>query len=77
MDDKKIKLKDLLKGSGWEEIPKEMQPEERKGVTKPDGDITTELSDILKTWETKEYESDESKWKEYYKDIDKVLKKYK
>jgi len=76
MDDKKIKLKDLLKGSGWEEIPKEMQPEERS-VTKPDGAITTELSDILKTWETKEYESDESRWKEYYKDIDKVLKKYK
>ena len=39
MADKKIKLKDLLKGSGWEEIPKKIfSPEEgdsEKGGKKP------------------------------------------
>jgi hypothetical protein len=37
-------------------------------------DILDDLKDILKTWETKKYASDEARWKEYYKDIENVVK---
>ena len=39
-------------------------------------DITTALSDTLKTWQTKEYKSHESRWNEYYKDIEAIVNKY-
>ena len=39
-------------------------------------DLVGELRDVLKTWETKDYTSDESRWKEYYSDIEKVVQKY-
>ena len=46
-------------------------------VGDPDGfEIVDDLRDILETWETKEYESDEARWKEYYKDIEDIVKKY-
>lgn len=37
-------------------------------------DILDDLDDILKTWESKEYSSDESRWKEYYQDIADLVK---
>ena len=38
--------------------------------------IVIALIDTLKMWETKEYKSDESRWKEYYKDIENILTKH-
>ena len=32
------------------------------------------LEDVLVTWENKEYSSDKARWKEYYKDIEKIVK---
>ena len=41
-----------------------------------ENDVFGDLKKVLVTWETKKYESDESRWKEYYKDIENLLKKY-
>ena len=41
-----------------------------------DSYIIEKLKSTLTTWETKEYVSDEARWKEYYKDIEKIVKKY-
>ena len=38
--------------------------------------IVIALIDTLKMWERKEYKSDESRWKEYYKDIENILTKH-
>ena len=38
-------------------------------------DIVSKLKDILKTWETKKYASDEARYKEYYKDIENLVNK--
>jgi len=38
--------------------------------------IVIALIDTLKMWERKEYKSDESRWKEYYSDIENILKKH-
>ena len=35
--------------------------------------IVSKLKDILKTWEAKEYASDEARYKEYYKDIENLV----
>tara|TARA_Y100000593_G_scaffold92835_1_gene185727 strand:+ start:131 stop:427 length:297 start_codon:yes stop_codon:yes gene_type:complete len=37
--------------------------------------VKDELKKILKTWQTKEYQSDEIRWKLYYKDILNLFKK--
>ena len=50
--------------------------ESTKAVQK-DGGTIDKLEDILDTWETKQYPSDEARWKEYYNDIKKVVKKHK
>ena len=36
-------------------------------------DLIPQLKEILKTWETKEYSSDEARWKEYHQDIEKLV----
>ncbi len=41
-----------------------------------ENDIIGELKDVLVTWETKDYASDEARWKEYYKDIQNIVNKY-
>ena len=41
-----------------------------------DSSIIEKLKNTLTTWEKKEYPSDETRWKEYYKDIENLLKKY-
>ena len=41
-----------------------------------ENDVFDDLKKVLVTWENKEYSSDESRWKEYYKDIENLLKKY-
>ena len=39
--------------------------------------ITDQLVNILKQWEVKKYPSDQIRWKEYYKDISKLVGKIK
>ena len=39
-------------------------------------EITDTLKKILKQWEVKQYMSDEHRWKEYYKDILKLVKHF-
>ena len=36
-------------------------------------DVISQLRRVLKEWEIKEYPSDEARWKEYYKDIEKIV----
>ena len=38
------------------------------------GQVKKRLTQILKQWKIKQYPSDEVRWKEYYRDILKVLK---
>ena len=40
-------------------------------------DIIAKLEEVLETWETKEYESDEVRWNEYYLDIEELVEDYK
>ena len=41
-----------------------------------ENDIIKELKEILETWETTEYESDETRWKEYHKDIEELVENH-
>ena len=38
--------------------------------------VIEELKQILAQWEEKEYDSDEDRWQEYYKDIEKLVDKH-
>jgi len=38
--------------------------------------LLRKLKDILKTWETKEYESPVARFKEYYKDIEDLVREH-
>jgi hydrogenase maturation factor HypF (carbamoyltransferase family) len=60
-----MKLADLLKE---DENPNRMESAD---------DIIDALEKILETWETKEYESDEARWNEYYLDIEDLVTDYK
>ena len=60
-----MKLTDLLKEN---ENPNRMESAD---------DIIDALEKILETWETKEYESDEARWNEYYLDIEELVEDYK
>tara|TARA_B100000287_G_scaffold74736_1_gene66582 strand:+ start:105 stop:629 length:525 start_codon:yes stop_codon:yes gene_type:complete len=63
LNEKKImKLADLIKEQP--ELPNPMESAD---------DIIAKLEEVLDTWETKEYESDEARWKEYYKDIENIV----
>ena len=57
-----MKLADLIKEQP--ELPNPMESAD---------DIIAKLEEVLETWETKEYESDEARWKEYYKDIENIV----
>ena len=41
-----------------------------------ENDIIDDLRSALQNWETKEYTSHESRWNEYYKDIEAIVNKY-
>mgnify|MGYP001300412588 CR=1 FL=1 len=71
MSERKItKLADLLR-----EQPEYNQQEPPNRMESAD-DIITLLEKILETWETKEYESDEKRWNEYYLDIEEIVEDY-
>jgi hypothetical protein len=66
MSERKImKLTDLLK--------EQQEPNRMESAD----DIIAALEKILETWETKEYESDEARWNEYYLDIEELVEDYK
>tara|TARA_Y100001963_G_C6637842_1_gene379443 strand:+ start:148 stop:657 length:510 start_codon:yes stop_codon:yes gene_type:complete len=56
---------------------KEQEDQERPNPMESADDIITKLEEILETWETKEYESDEARWNEYYQDIEELVEDYK
>ena len=60
-----MKLTDLLKEN---ENPNRMESAD---------DIIDALEKILETWETKEYESDKSRWENYYLDIEELVEDFK
>ena len=66
-ENKIMKLTDLLKE----------QEEERPNRMESADDIIAKLEKILETWETKEYESDEARWNEYYLDIEELVEDFK
>jgi hypothetical protein len=67
LNERKImKLTDLLREN--EEVPNRMESAD---------DIISKLEEVLETWETKEYESDEARWKEYYMDIENIVVDFK
>lgn len=57
----------------WNPVTNKSLKEQESPV---ENDIIGELKDVLVTWETKEYASDEARWKEYYADIQKIVNKY-
>jgi len=61
-----MKLTDLLREN--EELPNRMESAD---------DIITKLEEILKVWETKEYQSDQSRYENYYIDIEELVEDYK
>ena len=61
-----MKLTDLLKE----------QPESFNSMESAD-DIIARLEEILVEWETKEYESDRSRYENYYLDIEELVEDYK
>tara|TARA_R100000008_G_scaffold11051_1_gene5537 strand:- start:188 stop:679 length:492 start_codon:yes stop_codon:yes gene_type:complete len=60
-----MKLTDLLK-----------EQQESNRMESAD-DIIDALEKILETWETKEYESDKSRWENYYLDIEELVEDFK
>ena len=58
-------------------ILREQEDQERPNPMESADDIVTKLEEILETWETKEYESDEARWNEYYQDIEDLVTDYK
>ena len=65
---------ELLQLLGLEESEEDQK---RPNPMESADDIIAELTDILDVWEEKEYESDEARYKEYYKDIDNLVTNYK
>ena len=57
----------------WNPVTNKSLKEQESPV---ENDIIGELKDVLVTWETKEYASDEARWKEYYADIENIVSKY-
>jgi len=45
----------------------------REQGTPEENNIIDELSDILKTWETKDYPSAEVRYRTYYRDIENLI----
>ena len=54
--------------------PKKLKIDIPDSPFEPDvGQVKDRLKQILKQWQVKEYPSDEIRWKEYYKDILKLV----
>ena len=85
---KTIKLKDLLieqppapkppasggGGEGGEGEPKKLKIDIPDSPFEPDvNQVKDRLKQLLQGWKTKEYATDEIRWKLYYKDILKLL----
>ena len=65
-------------GGGEDETSKELKIDIPDTPFNPDASqITSKLVNILKTWQEKEYPSDDVRWKEYYNDIVKLVKNIK
>ena len=61
---------------GGEDKPKKLKIDIPDSPFEPDvQQIKDRLKQILKIWQTKEYPSDEHRWKMYHKDIVKLLNK--
>ena len=61
---------------GGEETEKKLKINIPKSPFEPDiEEVTSNLKNILNMWKKKEYMSDEHRWKEYYRDILKFVKK--
>ena len=61
---------------GDEEKPKPLKIDIPDSPFEPDvNQVKDRLKQILKIWKTKEYPSDEIRWKMYHNDIVKLLKK--
>ena len=78
LNEKFIKEEDPPAAGGGEEKPPEPQ---KLKIDIPDtqfepdvSQIKDQLKHILKQWQVKQYMSDEHRWKEYYKDIFKLVK---
>ena len=76
----KSQLKEIIKGliAEAEDTPEE--PELKTDIPDspfgPDLDqVVDELKVIVKQWQKKEYRSDEMRWKSYYYDIAKLVKR--
>ena len=60
---------------GGEQKPKKLKIDIPDTPFEPDvSQIKDRLKHILKTWQTKEYPSDEIRWKLYYKDILRLVR---
>jgi hypothetical protein len=75
----------LLKRNGVTIIGADSQLTERKimklvdlmEMPSPDeNNLIDDLKKILRTWETKEYNSDEERWQEYFYDIQELIEDY-
>ena len=78
LNEKFIKEEDPPAAGGGEEKPPEPQ---KLKIDIPDSpfepdvsQIKDQLKHVLKQWQVKQYMSDEHRWKEYYKDILKLVK---
>ena len=47
-----------------------------QNITEDESDIIEDLKRILKTWETKEYDSPEDRYQEYFLDIQELVEDY-
>ena len=77
LNEKFIKEEDPPAAGGWEEKPPEPQ---KLKIDFPDtpfepdvNQIKDRLKHILKQWQVKQYMSDKHRWKDYYKDILKLV----
>ena len=78
LNEKFIKEEDPPAAGGGEEKPPEPQKlkiDIPQTPFEPDvNQVKDRLKQILKQWQVKQYMSDEHRWKEYYKDILKLVK---
>ena len=65
-------------GGGGEDTQKDLKINIPDTPFHPDAEqVVTQLDKILKQWQIKKYPSDEIRWKEYYRDILKLVAKFK
>ena len=74
-----MKLKNLLfeqEANLNRDTPSEPRPEPFNRMETTD-DIIDRLGQILEEWETKEYQSDQDRWNQYFLDIEELVEDYK